>query len=202
MRLRIRLVRLSLALLLQAVLFKLLRVQRLLGALALRLRLAFATIGTITPVAAATAAAAAIAPPTAGLFAFLLWRSRAVLAGLLRTLLLLLRLTRRALIRPPFALRTLGWLTLDLQELALLLDLSLRAFSLGAILARLLLLGRALLIPARLLVAPSVPIASRLVTPRVAIAAWLVIAPAVAVATRLAIAPSAAFAAAMILPVA
>ena len=65
-----------LALLLQAVLLELLRIDRLLAALVLR-RPAFATIGTvapvrtIAPVAAAAASAAASTAPAPMLFAFL-----------------------------------------------------------------------------------------------------------------------------------
>lgn len=212
MALRLGLVHLRLALLLQPVLLELLGVKRLrrILLLGLVLRPALATLGTITPVGAASAAAAAVTSPAAGLFAFLLRLTVAVLRSRIGSLLhgslrrpLLLRRTRRALIGAALALRTLGGLAFGLRKLALLLDLvlrlglALRTLALGAIRPRLLLLRRAR-IAARLVVAAlmipfSVTLAARLITP--ALAALLVIAFAVAVATRLAIAPRAAFAA-------
>src|SRR6185503_5385692 len=134
----------------QPVFFELLRVNRLLRALVLRCVFwtAFATVRTIAAVSAtATATAATVAPPTARFVPVLSRRSIAVirsrvlplLHGRARLLLLLLlRRTRRTLIRTPFPLRLLS----------LRLDFALRALRPG------LLLVRGPLVAALLLVAP------------------------------------------------
>ena len=214
MWLRVGLLHFRLTLHFQAVFLELLCVKRLLRVLlpGLLVRPA-ATVGTIAPVAAATATAPAIASATARFAAFLLGLTIAVrtqVGCLGLALLLLLRRARRTLIGAAFALRTLGGLIYALRRIDLRLDLGLRNIGWRTILparrtvlARLLLLRRtliaALLVIAALVVAPT--IALRVAS---AIGALLVIAPAVAVAARLAVAPGATVtaAAAMIVAVA
>ena len=113
---RFAFLRLGFALHLQPVFFQLLRIDRLFRAtLMLRLRVLrppLAAVGTITAIAAATAAAASIAPPAARLFAFLTRRTVAVFRVPIRALALLhgrpgllLRARVALLIGPPLTLR-------------------------------------------------------------------------------------------------
>ena len=101
--LRLRVMRLSLALHLQPVLLQLLRIERLLRTLVLLcvLRPRSSALRTIAPVGAASATAATIASPAARLFAILPRRAIAVLGDRIRTLL-------RG--RPRWLLRTRGTL--------------------------------------------------------------------------------------------
>ena len=119
MTVRFGFVRLRLALHLQAVFLELLRVERLLRTVlpGLLVGPAFATLGTIAPVAAAAATAAAIASAAARLAAFLLGLTVAVLrsrVGCLRRPLLLRR-TRWALIGATLTLWALGGLLRGLR---------------------------------------------------------------------------------------
>lgn len=161
-------------LLLQAVLLELLRVDRLvralhvrlLGARLLRTALALRPVAAVRAIAAvsATAAPAAVAAPTPMLFAFLLRRARLSIRLALRSALLLGR-AGRTLVRPALALRALG-----LGKLALLRHVCLLAFALRAI-GPVLLLLRALiaaLLVAALVVAPA--LAAAPVAPAVAAA--------------------------------
>lgn len=165
---------------LQPMLLQLLRVNGLLRALVLALGTAFAAIGTITTITAASTATAAVTASTPMLLAFL---RRGVAIAILRArigslrLPLLLRRTRRALVRTTLALRALVRLPLGLGQFALLLNLALRTLALRAIVAWLLLLRRTLV-------------------------AALLIAPFVAVAALLAVAPAAAFAAPVLVAIA
>ena len=229
MDLRFRIVRLSLALHLQPVLFQLLGVKRLLRTLLALLRVlrpAFATVGTIAPIGAASAAAAAIASRAARLFAILLRLTVAVLRTCTGSLLhrrpLLLLRTRVALIGSPLALRTIGLrailpavLAHCLRLLALLRVISLlRPIGLRPILPPLRPVRARLLLLRGPLVAPCIAIAALLLVRPAAAAVALVIAPALAtsvtafaalafaaIASATATA-SATFAAAMFVPVA
>lgn len=182
----------GLALLLQAMLFQLLRVHRLIRTLRMRLlRTAFAlrplaavrtfcTLCTFRPIAtvcaAAPATAAAVTAPAARFFAFLLRGPCLSVLLALRSARLLGR-TGRTLVRPALALRAF-----ELGKLALLRHLSLLAFAVRAIRPGLLLL-RALiaarLLIAALVIAPTVASLALLVASAVAAVA-LMITPAVA----------------------
>jgi hypothetical protein len=215
---------LGFALHLQPVFFQLLSVNRLLRAMVLLrlLRPALSTVGTIATIAAATATAAAIAPPTARLFALrprrtigiLRTRTRTLLHGWPRLLLLLLLLRTglALLIGPPLTLGTIGLRTilpavraLCRRLLALLRSIGLRPFSVRAVRAGLLLLRGALVAPG-LLVAPCIAIATLLLVRTAATAVALLVTCAVATsaASISSAAPAAptTLAAAMLVPVA
>lgn len=190
--------RLGFALHLQPMFFQLLSVDRLLGALALWrvLRPALSTVGTIATIAAATSAVAAIAPPSARLFALrprrtigiLRTRTRTLLHGWPRLLLLLLRTGLALLIEPPLSLRLV----------CLLRNFSPWLFAIRAVRAGLLLLRGALVAPG-LLVASWIAIATLLLVRATATAVALLVSCAVATST----APApAALAAAMLVSVA
>lgn len=221
-RLRLRLVRLRLALHLQPVFLQLLRVEGLLRALRLRRVLgpAFSAIGAIATISAATATTTSIAPSAARLFAFLPRRTVAVFRPRIRALLrgwprLLLR-TRMTLFGSPLTLRSIGLRpilpavrtlclrTLCLRLLSLLRNFRVRSIAVRPLRPGLLLLRGALVAP-RLLVALCIAIAALLVRPATASVA-LVITRAIATsATSIASATSTAsatLAAPMLVPVA
>jgi hypothetical protein len=214
---------LGFTLLLQAVLFELLRVHRLVGALHVRLLAALllraalaafalrplATVRAIATVSAtASAAPAAIAAPATMLFAFLLRRATGILRSLLRALLL--RRPLWPLLRLPFALRTIDLRAIlaavrafGLRKLALLLHLPLRPVAARAVRAWLLLLRRAsvaalLLVAALLVVASAAAVALVLAATVTSVTS----ASAIAAASSATPIPSATLAAALLVPVA
>ena len=196
--LALRCLHIRFALLLQAVLFQLLRVDGLLRRRKIRPLLLLAAIRTVAAIAAAPAASAAVTAAPAQLVAFL----RLAIRVLWCLVLLRPRLTLRALLIALLAvLLTLALRLVTLRQL-------LGGRLLGRLLQRLRLLGlllRPLLAPLLLiaawLVRPAATLAARLVAIRISIAAMLVApaAPAVALVAALA-ATLTAFVALMIAP--
>ena len=214
---------LGFALLLQAMLFQLLRIDRLVRALhvgivttgllrarlflaRLAFRAALAAIRTITSTAATAATAATATTSAAMLFTFLLWRTRSVRRCCLRApwRLGLLRRARRALVGPALALRAVAVRTLHLAEFSLLRHFRLLALALRAIRPRLLLLLRTWFAGLRLIAARLITATVTSITSAAAIALVIALAFATTVASAAAItaATSTTFAAATLVPVA